>query len=245
MTSEMFNLSWNDFEKCVRDSFKELLNHEDFVDVTLVTEDNRKIQCHKVIISASSPVLKSILENYPHQHPLIYLSGIKYQEMKSLINFMYLGQAQVAQEELSTFMNTATKFQIQGLSNYEEAKPDTFVDQSIEVYENDDIKSESFTDEYIIPNTSTLEQTGDSFYQVDAFSLHQDSSMAPSSNNLEKGPGEFRCGRCEYKSKFRGNVRAHIKAQHDGIKYPCDVCTYRASYLQDLSKHKRVKHPVV
>ena len=112
MTSEMFNLSWNDFEKCVRDSFKELLNHEDFVDVTLVTEDNRKIQCHKVIISASSPVLKSILENYPHQHPLIYLSGIKYQEMKSLINFMYLGQAQVAQEELSTFMNTATKFQI-------------------------------------------------------------------------------------------------------------------------------------
>ena len=46
-----------------------------FSDVTLVSDDQRPFQAHKYVLSAFSPVLKDILLNNPHPHPLIYLRG--------------------------------------------------------------------------------------------------------------------------------------------------------------------------
>ena len=113
----MFNLAWVDFELFTSDSYKDLLNNQTFVDVTLATEDDQQIKAHKVVLSASSPVLKSILEKHPHQHPLIYLSGINYDELRPIIDFMYVGKTQVSQDMLNTFMGAAAKFKVKGLSN--------------------------------------------------------------------------------------------------------------------------------
>ena len=243
MASQMFNLTWNDFEKCVSNSFKELLDREDFVDVTLATEDNRKLKCHKVVISACSPVLKSILEKYPHPHPLIYLSGVKYAELRSLVNFMYLGQTEVAQDVLNDLMRAASKLEIQGLSNcqeYEEPKPE--LPKNIEHGET--IKNERS----IVENDNSLppqfEQTNEVSYayEGDTFSSLEDASFTTNSKALTKSRSEHKCDQCEYRSNFKSNVKAHMKAKHEGIKYPCDVCEYKASYLQDLIKHKRVQH---
>ena len=115
MIPEVFYLTWNNFESCVINSFKDLLSEKDFLNVTLVSEDDQKRKAHKVVISACSPVLKNILLRNPHQHPLVYLSGVKYQELRCLVNFMYLGQAQVRQDDLDIFMNIADKFQVKGL----------------------------------------------------------------------------------------------------------------------------------
>ena len=106
MTPEVFNLTWNNFEICAINSFKDLLGEKDFVNVTLVSEDDQEIKAHKVVLSACSQVLKNILLRNPHQHPLIYPSGVKYQELKSLVNFMYLGPAQVRQDDLDIFMTS-------------------------------------------------------------------------------------------------------------------------------------------
>ena len=117
MAPERFNLTWQQFENCVSSSFKELLESEHFVDVTLVSDDDQHIKRHKVVVSACSPVLKSILEKHPHQHPVVYLSGIKYLELRSLVNFMYTGQTDVVHDELNTFMNAASKLKIKALAN--------------------------------------------------------------------------------------------------------------------------------
>ena len=42
MNQETFNLTWNDFEKCTIDSFKELLKQDEFVDVSFVSEDDKQ-----------------------------------------------------------------------------------------------------------------------------------------------------------------------------------------------------------
>ena len=115
MTPEKFNLTWNDFEKCASNSFKELLGQQEFVDVTLVSEDDKQIKAHKVVLSACSPILKQVFVRNPHQHPLIFLSGVKYQELESLVNFMYLGQVEVCQNDLEIFMTSAERFQVKGL----------------------------------------------------------------------------------------------------------------------------------
>merc|ERR1719228_2281120 len=99
----------------MNEAFRELREEKDFFDVTLACDDNQ-IQAHKVIISACSPFFRSILRRNPHQHPLLYLRGVKYKELLSVLNFMYLGEVSVAQEELNTFLNVAEDLKVKGLT---------------------------------------------------------------------------------------------------------------------------------
>ena len=53
--SEKFCLQWNSFQENVATTFQGLRDDSDFHDVTLVSEDFKFIEAHRVILSASSP----------------------------------------------------------------------------------------------------------------------------------------------------------------------------------------------
>ena len=76
MFSEKFNLSWNEFDNCASNTFKDLLGEVDFANVTLVSDDLQHIKAHKVILSACSTILKKILQQKNQQHPIIYLQEL-------------------------------------------------------------------------------------------------------------------------------------------------------------------------
>ena len=44
-------------------------------DVTLVLEDKHSLAAHKVILSATSPFFRHVLNEDAHNHPLIYVGG--------------------------------------------------------------------------------------------------------------------------------------------------------------------------
>ena len=115
MGSEKFCLRWNDFESNISIAFRELREEKDFFDVTLACDDNQ-IQAHKVILSACSPFFRNVLRRNPHQHPLLYLKGVKYSELMSVLNFMYMGEVNVAQEELNSFLAVAEDLRVKGLT---------------------------------------------------------------------------------------------------------------------------------
>ena len=115
MASEKFCLRWNEFENNISQAFKELRDDKDFFDVTLACEDEQ-IQAHKVILSACSPFFRNILRRNPHQHPLLYLKGVKYSDLQSVLNFMYHGEVNVAQEELNSFLAVAEELRVKGLT---------------------------------------------------------------------------------------------------------------------------------
>jgi len=115
MESEKFCLRWNDFEANISGAFNELREEKDFFDVTLACDD-QQIQAHKLILSACSPFFRNVLRRNPHQHPLLYLKGVKYRELLSIINFMYLGEVNVAQEELNLFLTVAEDLKVKGLT---------------------------------------------------------------------------------------------------------------------------------
>jgi len=114
-SSEKFCLRWNDFESNISVAFRELREEKDFFDVTLACDDNQ-IQAHKVILSACSPFFRNVLRRNPHQHPLLYLKGVKYSELLSVLNFMYMGEVNVAQEELNSFLAVAEDLRVKGLT---------------------------------------------------------------------------------------------------------------------------------
>jgi hypothetical protein len=115
MESEKFCLRWNDFERNISDAFKELRDDKDFFDVTLACDDEQ-LQAHKVVLSACSPFFRSILKRNPHQHPLLYLKGVKYSDLQAVLSFMYQGEVNVAQEELNSFLAVAEELKVKGLT---------------------------------------------------------------------------------------------------------------------------------
>ena len=103
MPEEKVSITYNGFEASVPNIFSQLWNDEDFTDVTLATVDNQQINAHKIILSAFSPVFRNILLRNPHENPLIYLKDVKYNDLKLLLEYIYNGQCQVANEELANF----------------------------------------------------------------------------------------------------------------------------------------------
>ena len=75
--SEKLCLQWNDFKENVMNAFGNLREDNNFADVTLACEDGKKVEAHKVILAASSPTFKTLLEGNKHPHPLIYMRGMK------------------------------------------------------------------------------------------------------------------------------------------------------------------------
>ncbi|XP_023331613.1 transcription factor GAGA isoform X4 [Eurytemora carolleeae] len=115
MATEKFCLKWNDFESNISVAFRDLRDEKEFFDITLACEDNQ-IQAHKVILSACSPFFRNMLKVNPHQHPLIYLRGMKFADLESVLNFMYYGEVNVAQDELNSFLAVAEDLRVKGLT---------------------------------------------------------------------------------------------------------------------------------
>ena len=115
--TEKFCLRWNDFEANISGALQELRDDKDFFDVTVACEDDQ-IQAHKVILSACSPFFRSVLKRNPHQHPLLFLKGIHYRELLSIVTFMYHGEVNVAQDELNSFLAAAEDLKVKGLTQH-------------------------------------------------------------------------------------------------------------------------------
>ena len=113
-SSEKFCLRWNDFERNISSAFYDFKEEKDFADVTLACADGQ-IESHKVILAASSPFFKRVLKKNPHSHPLIYLKGIKSSDVEAVLNYMYHGEVNVEEANLSTFLKVAEELEVKGL----------------------------------------------------------------------------------------------------------------------------------
>jgi len=114
-SKEKFCLKWNDFESNISEAFRELREDKDFFDVTLACDDDQ-IQAHKVILSACSPFFRKVLRRNKHEHPLLYLKGVKYVDLVSVLSFMYHGEVDISQDDLNTFLAVAQDLKVKGLT---------------------------------------------------------------------------------------------------------------------------------
>jgi len=115
-STEKFGVRWNDFESNMSSAFQELREEKDFFDVTLACEDEQ-VGAHKVILSACSHFFHAVLRRNPHSHPLLYLKGVKFAKLLPILDFMYRGQVDVAQDDLNSFLALAEDLKVKNLSN--------------------------------------------------------------------------------------------------------------------------------
>ena len=105
----------NEYGSNIRTTWQQLQIDKDFCDVTMVCDDGQ-IKTHRIIVSHSSPLLKDILKQSPSQNSVIYLRGVKFKHLESLINFMYQGEVTVSNEDIVNFLNVAEDLKVKGLS---------------------------------------------------------------------------------------------------------------------------------
>ena len=96
----------------------EYIKHEnDFVNVTLACDGNQQIKAHKVILSAGSLFFRDVLASAKHPEPFIFLSGIRKHELEKIVEFLYIGETNIATKDLERFLEIALLFQIKGVDN--------------------------------------------------------------------------------------------------------------------------------
>ena len=252
MTQEQFNLKWHTYSDHLREMMITLMNANKSSDVTLVCNDKTKFKAHKFVLSACSPVFQTIIDDLPQREDsFIYLRGVEPQEMKSILQFMYLGQATFYQDRMNEFLDVAKSLEIKEISkDVEHDDVDTFRGQ-----ENDENRQvDNDIDSNDLPH-SVLEEIGTTDTQVRNY---KDESGKYQCEKCEKQfshyPGlwthrksahegtRYPCNKCNQTFTQNVNLKTHIQSIHEGVKFQCDLCDYAATQKVHLTTHKRVNH---
>ena len=115
--TEKIILKWNDFQSNVTSTFLEFQAKNHYQDVTLVTDDQKQISAHRLILSACSGYFNNVLSKNIHSHPLLCLDGINFSELINVLDYIYNGELQIKQEDVQRFLQIAKKLQLEGLLN--------------------------------------------------------------------------------------------------------------------------------
>ncbi|XP_071878673.1 uncharacterized protein isoform X1 [Bombus fervidus] len=158
--SEQFSLKWNNFSNNLTSGFLSHLTENDLVDVTLAVE-GQLLQAHKLVLSVCSPYFKNIFKENPCQHPVIILKDMKYTEIESLLKFMYQGEININQEDLSTFLKVAQTLQIRGLTTEDTNSTKSF--PSCDIQSDIDCNIQNVAQ----PNLSTINRTSKEIEIID------------------------------------------------------------------------------
>jgi len=120
MGGEDLNCEWNNHNAFLAQQLNTFYNTSDFVDVTLVCDGNKLIKAHKVVLSACSDSFKKIFKEQPSTG-VVFLRSVCFEEMESIIKFIYTGQSRVQEEMLPNVLHLATELKVHVLSVDEES----------------------------------------------------------------------------------------------------------------------------
>ena len=252
--SKKILLQWNDFKENITSAFGILREDGDFSDVTLVCEDGKQFEAHRVTLATSSPFFQNILRRNKHSHPLIYMRGMKSDDLLAILDFIYCGEANVYQESLNSFLAIAEELQLKGLMGT--ANNDEVDQKEILKKKNFRVsKTESFLSKFSEPfrtfaSNQVVEAENDTASDegsAQAIDLQELNNKLNSM--MEKTSRKSACGNILYKCTLCGkeerisNLSKHIEANHlEGFSIPCKQCKKTFRSRNSLTTHKHLYH---
>ena len=260
--SEKLCLNWNDFQENVNAAFGSLRGNHDFADVTLVCDDGQQIEAHKVILAALSPFFQNLFKRNRHPHPLIYMRGMKSDDLLAIIDLLYCGEANVYQENLDSFLAIAEDLKLEGLMGQDpkrdtsrtfsdgtpqELSPRPVLKKESLIYNQIETNLKPEKDAQQPPSVQTNSEQKiaiPNFVSEDLKELDEKvkSMIEIGHHRIQSGKEERRAYICKVCGKEGAGIaiRDHIEANHlEGVSLPCNVCgkTFRSRI--GLRKHKR------
>ena len=265
--SEKLCLQWNDFQENLNLAFKELRNDIDLSDVTLVSDDGRKVEAHKIVLAASSPFFMTLLKSGKNTHPMIYLRGVNEETLLAITDFLYNGEANVFQENLDSFLALAEEFKLKGLTRSDQSKRDKNCTTSGLLHAFTSPAKEEEKDyrrqgEYLRKvdggesrlwsgsDSSSAMQVANPNNQVVSVELNQldeqiKSMIEHTGKSMTMGSRKRELLSCKVcgKEGQLADINRHIEAIHiTGVVHTCDKCGKTSRSKRGLTRHKYKEH---
>ena len=246
--AEKICLKWDDFQENVNSAFGDLRGGGDFSDVTLACEDGQHIEAHRLILAASSPFFQDLLRRSKQAYQIIYMKGIKSEDLISIIDFLYCGEANIYQDNLDSFLAIAEDLKLKGLMGQKEdekeieEKSNTGPEsRSMQMNPKPTFKREEENSN--ISDKPTLETSPErlNFDSGDLQALDEKVKlMMRKSQNLISS-GKKRADICKVCGKEGEGIaiRDHIELKHlEGVSLPCNNCGNTFKSRRQLRVHK-------
>merc|ERR1712129_393406 len=249
---EKLCLKWNDFHENAISAFGTLRDDREFADITLACEDGQQVEAHKVILASSSPFFLNLLRRNKHPHPLIYMRGLKSEDLVAMIDFIYFGEAIVKQENLDFFLAVADELQLKGLmgsgtkdevgevnnkpiTKKKSWQPRTNTKQEV-------IITDTFSSIANVETSPPLEGTV-AVTDMQDLDIKIKSMMMFSENHAGGNHGKARICKVCGKEGEMGQIFNHIEANHiTGVSYTCNICGTTTRSKNAMRKHKTRNH---
>ncbi|GLG94057.1 Longitudinals lacking protein-like [Gryllus bimaculatus] len=116
MAESVLSVSWNDHANELATVWKTLLENNSFVDCTIAAE-GQSVKAHRLILSACSPYFRKLFSEEVEKYPIIILKDTLFDTLKTVIDFVYYGKAEIPENQLEAFLELAVSLQIKGLNN--------------------------------------------------------------------------------------------------------------------------------
>ena len=251
MHQEKYSLTWHSYSDHLKNMMKELMMDEDYSDITLVTEDKKQMKANRNILSACSPVFREILKKEKNSSTIMYLRGIQYSEIESIIQFIYLGEATFFEERMEEFLTVAKSLEIKVLCD---AKTKTNDEPNDEPSTNDSF-TENLKEETVVLENPEIQATQERQRRVRIVDGKYECELCQRTYAHRNGlfthrksfhrGFKYTCDQCDHQFTQPGQLNVHIKSKHEGIKFACDQCDYQAGTRGGLRRHEENRHKVV
>ena len=242
-------LYWKNFHSNLFATLTDLHTQNIFTDVTLVSDDGIMFAAHKSLLSSSSPVLKTLFLNHPDTNPIIFMEDVHEEQLRAILQFIYLGEVRVLTSGIGLFLEIAKELQITEIIVMNQSAGENkygITDKNASEITNeiadkirDENKHVNYTPEVM------LKEECDILEQVEMEELNNgvpEKANNGSSEGFSSKSSSHICSICDSVFKTKTKLKCHYNSIHMGIKYPCNVCDHKSTDPSNLKKHHQVEH---
>ncbi|XP_044740605.1 protein bric-a-brac 1-like [Chrysoperla carnea] len=243
---QQYILRWHHHESTILSGLPELLDADILTDITLSTGCSH-IKAHRLVLATCSTYFLELFQDMPSlQHPVVVLKDIDYDDLYSLISFMYRGHCRVSANKLQNLLTTAKMLRIRGLCDMQVPSLNnsqqynfplgTTILPKLEY----DLQKESCDLNGNIFNEPKLLQQGQIISANKSNNYHLHPPQRNSTANQTSSPTE--CQVCGKQLSNQYNLRVHLETHENG-QHACTVCPHISRSRDALRKHVSYRHP--
>ena len=234
----------DDFQTENANFMKQLRLKQDFTDVTLVADDGF-LRSHKVVLAAGSLVFQDLLGGALRDQtcPCIFLLGVKKKHIDLLLDFFYLGETDMAEEDLQIFFQLSKRLGLVGLQREARTKDENLPEINHEANLEDE---EDFREELFFVHETALKQKEEPKKSLKLKPRTKDENL-PEMNHEAKLEDEE-----DFREELFFDHETALKLEEPKKslkmrrivprKFPCDQCPFRHKDRNGLKTHVQKKH---
>ena len=219
-SSDKLCLKLNNHLENFKITLDEQRDNPEFRDVTLACED-KQIEAHKIILSASSFFLNRIIKKNKHPHPYIYMKGMKAKDLVHLVNFIYNGEVNIYQEDLDDFLTLAQEMEIKGMKEVATGSKDNNVEKQLHYVKQPTYPVDMKVDMDTFNDYDSIDRSVSVTGEMEGENVSQQLESM-----MMKIDGIWTCTVCGYitKRNVKSHLREHVETHLEGVTHPCNIC---------------------